>query len=182
MGANVFEHLLTAVGIAFFELFRFFLGFVVIAAKEDVHRILYLFDNRFFRPEDLQDPFVGFGFGLFFIALAFLFLDHADGVGDEVADHLFDVAADVADFGVFRRFDLDEGCADEFGQAAGDFCFTDTGRADEEDVLGDDFILHFFAQAFAAPAVAQGNGDGFLGVPLAYDIFIQFRHDLFWRP
>lgn len=130
----------------------------------------------------MENPFVGFGFGLFFIALAFLFLDHANGIGHEVADHLFDVAADVTDFGVLRRFDLDERRTDKFSQAAGNFRFADTGRADEENILGDDFILHGFAQAFAAPAVAQGNGHGFLSFALAYDIFVQFRHDLFWRP
>ena len=183
MGANIFKHLLPAVGLRFFELLRFFRRIVVIivAAEEDVHRVLDLFLDGFLRPEDLKNALVGFFFSLFFIALAFLFLDHADGVGHEVADHLFDVATDIADFRIFRRFDFDERCADELGQAAGDFCLADTGRADEQDVLRDDFILHVFAQAFAAPAVAQGDGNGFLSFALADDVFIQFRHDLFWR-
>ena len=183
VGANIFKHLLAAVGLRFFELLRFFRRIVVIivAAEEDVHRVLDLFLDGFLGPEDLKDALVGFFFRLFFIALAFLFLDHADGVGHEVADHLFDVATDIADFRIFRRFDFDERCADELGQAAGDFCLADTGRADEQDVLGDDFILHVFTQAFAAPAVAQGDGNGFLGFALADDVFIQFRHDLFWR-
>ena len=183
MGANVFKHLLPAVGLRLFQLLRFFRHFIVviIAAEEDVHRVLDFFLDGLLRPEDLEDALVGFFFGLFFIALAFLFLDHADGIGHEVADHLFDVAADITDFGVFRRFDFDERRTDELGQAAGDFRLADASRPDEQDILGDDFILHVFTQAFAAPAVAQGDGDGFLGFPLADDVFIQFRHDLFWR-
>ena len=39
---------------------------------------------------------------------ALLLLDHADGDVGEIADHAFDVAADVADLGVLGRLDLEE--------------------------------------------------------------------------
>ena len=161
----------------------FFFFFFVVRAEEDVHRVADDFLRRigFLRPEDMEDALIGFFFGLAFVAFAFLFLDHADSVGDEVADDLFDVTADVAYFRIFRGFDLDKGRADEAGQTAGDFRFADACRADEEDVLRNDFRLHIFAQVLAAPAVTQGNGHGFFGFTLADDVFIQFGYDLFRR-
>ena len=180
MGANVFVHLLPAVRLRLFELLRLVCFFrFLFAGEEDIHRIGYLFLNsRLLRPENLQDALIGFFFGLGFIAQAFLLLNHADGIGYEVADDLFDVAAYVSDFRIFRRFDLDEGSADEPGQASGNFRLADACRADEQDIFRNNFILHFFVQPLAAPAVAQGDSYGFLRFLLAYDVFIQFCDNL----
>ena len=182
MGANVFVHLLPAVRLRLFELLRLVCFFrFLFAGEEDIHRIGYLFLNsRLLRPENLQDALIGFFFGLGFIAQAFLLLDHADGIGHEVADDLFDVAAYVSDFRIFRRFDFDEGSADEPGQAAGNFRLAHACRADEQDIFRNNFILHFFVQPLAAPAVAQGDGDGLFRFLLAYDVFIQLCDNLLW--
>ena len=117
-----------------------------------------------------------FGFGL--DAFLLLFADQADGVFDQFADHAFDVAAVVADFGVFGGFDLDEWRAGQFGQPPGDLGFSDAGRADHHDVLGRDFLAHIAFELLAAPAVADGDGHGPLGRVLADDMPIEFFHDL----
>ncbi len=43
--------------------------------------------------------------------LAFFLARLRDADLNKIADDLFDVAPDIADFGEFRRLDLDEGCA-----------------------------------------------------------------------
>ena len=183
MLADIVEHLLTAAGHGFFQLLWFFFFFSFIAGrKEDIHGVWNFIGHALlFRPQDLQNTLIRFFFSFSFIALAFLFLNHADGIGHEVAYDLFYVTAYIAYFRIFRRFDFDKRRADQTGQAAGDFCLAYAGRSDEQDILGDDFILHIFTQPFTAPAVAQGNGYRFLGFALADDVFIQFSNNLLWR-
>ena len=96
---------------------------------------------------------------------------------DEIADDLFDVAADIADLGELGRFDLDERRVGEPGEAARDLGLADAGRADHQDVLRH----HLFAQAALElqppPAVAQRDRDGALGVVLADDEAVEFGDD-----
>ena len=96
---------------------------------------------------------------------------------DEIADDLLDVAADIADLGEFGRLDLDEGRAGEPRQAARDLGLADAGRPDHQDVLRHDFLAHGAFQLLAAPAVAQGDRDGALGVVLADDVAVEFGND-----
>ena len=105
-------------------------------------------------------------------------LDHADGDFEEVADHGFDIAADVADFGVLGGFDFDEGGLGEVGEAAGDFGFADAGGADHEDVFGDDGLGQGCGELLAAPAVSDGDGDGAFGGGLADDVLVELGDDL----
>ena len=78
--------------------------------------------------------------GLHVLALAFAGLRDRDL--DEVANDLLDVAADIADLGEFRGFDLDERRAGEFGQPPRDLGLADAGRPDHQDI----FRQHFLAQ------------------------------------
>ena len=112
---------------------------------------------------------------------AALLLHEADADLDEVAHDLLDVAADIADLGELGRLDLEEGRAGELGEAARDLGLAAAGRADHQDVLR----RHLFAQrAFEllpAPAVAQRDGDGALGVVLADDVAVEFGDDFAGR-
>ena len=77
----------------------------------------------------VDDPLDGLALGEFGHFGAAFVADRANRGFDQVAHHRFDVAADVADFGVLRRFDFHERSADDAGQAARDLGFTDAGRA-----------------------------------------------------
>ena len=124
--------------------------------------------------QPFRDAFLGLGLD----DAALLLLDHADGDVGQVADHAFDVAADVADLGVLGRLDLEERGADELGEAAGDLGFADAGRADHDDVLGRDVLANLGRQLLPPPAIADGDGHGPLGGVLADDVFVQFGDDL----
>ena len=100
---------------------------------------------------------------------------------DQIADDAVDVAADVADLGELRRLDLDERRARELGQAARDLRLADAGRADHQDVLRQHLFLEVALQLLAAPAVAQRDGDGALGVVLADDVAVELGDDLAGR-
>ena len=62
--------------------------------------------------------------------LAALLPNEIHGRFDEVAHHAFDIASDIADFGVFSSLDLNEGGLGEGSKAAGDFGFADAGWTD----------------------------------------------------
>jgi hypothetical protein len=62
--------------------------------------------------------------------------------------------------------------------AARDFRLAHPGGADHEDVLGGDFVAQRFFHLLAAPAVAQGDGDGTLGLGLPDDVTIELGDDL----
>ena len=65
--------------------------------------------------------------------------------------------------------------------AARDLRLADAGRADHQDVLGQHLFLEIALQLLTAPAVAQRNGDGALGVTLANDIAVELGDDLAGR-
>ena len=120
--------------------------------------------------------FGGFlGLGAHVLALRLLDERHADL--DEIADDAVDVAADVADLGELRRFDLEERRACEFRKTARDLGFADAGRADHQNVLRQHFVAKLAGQLLAPPAIAQRDGDGALGVVLADDVAVEFGDD-----
>ena len=111
------------------------------------------------------------------LLLVFL-VDEVHGDVGEVADHAVHVAAHVTHLGELRRLDLDEGRLGQAGQAAGDLRLAHAGRADHDDVTRHDLVPEVGRGVAAAPAVAQGDGHGTLGVVLSDDVFIQLRDDL----
>ncbi|ESW95109.1 hypothetical protein X769_30495 [Mesorhizobium sp. LSJC268A00] len=113
--------------------------------------------------------------------LAHLLAHQADGDLDQIADDLLDIAADIADFGELGGLDLDERRTGESRQAARDLGLADAGRADHQDVLRHHLFAHLAFQLLAAPAIAQGNGHGALGVLLADDEAVEFRNDFTGR-
>ncbi len=96
----------------------------------------------------------------------------------QVADDLVDVAADIADLGELGGLDLDEGRAGELGEAARDLRLADAGRADHQNVLGQHLLAHIAFELLTAPAVAERDGDGALGVALADDVAVELGNDL----
>ncbi|MNV50762.1 hypothetical protein D3C71_1427890 [compost metagenome] len=108
---------------------------------------------------------------------ALLFTHEADADLDKITDDLFDVAADITDFGEFCRLDLDERRAGELSETTGDFRLADTGRADHQDVLRHDFIAQALVELVTTPAVTQRNCNGALGIMLADDVAIEFGND-----
>ena len=78
-------------------------------------QILLLFQPVLFSRDILQrcqqhieQPFLGVLFRLFLDFGDLLHPDHVDGNFDQVAHHGFDIASDIADFGEFGGFDLQE--------------------------------------------------------------------------
>jgi len=59
--------------------------------------------------QEIHEAFLGDGGGFFAEGLGLLGLHHTDGDFQQVADHGFDIAADIADLGVLGGFHLDEG-------------------------------------------------------------------------
>ena len=57
---------------------------------------------------------MGFGFDI----LAHAFAGHGNRTINQIANDLFNIAADIPDFGKFRSFNLDEGSPCEFGETA----------------------------------------------------------------
>jgi hypothetical protein len=90
--------------------------------------------------QHIEQALFGVHLGLVGDVFELLLAHHVDGDLDQVADHGFDIAADVADFGELRGFDLHEGRVGQLGQAAGDLGFADAGGADHDDVLGNDLF------------------------------------------
>lgn len=113
--------------------------------------------------------------------LAALFTHQRDGNLDQIADDLLHVAADIADFGELGRFHLDERCTSEPGETAGNLRLADAGRSDHQYVLRHDLFAHLAFELLAAPAIAQRNGDGALGVVLADNEAVEFRDDFTGR-
>ena len=103
---------------------------------------------------------------------------HVDRDLDQVADDLLHVAADIADLGELCRLDLEERRLGEAGEAARDLGLADAGRADHQDVLGQDLVAQIVVELLAPPAVAQRDGDRALGVVLSDDVAVEFGDDL----
>ena len=97
---------------------------------------------------------------------------------DQVADHGFHIAANVADFRKLRSFDFEERRIRQLRQAAGDFCLPHACRPDHDDVLGNDFFCHIRWQLLPAHAVAQSNGNGTFRVLLPDNVLVELDNDL----
>ena len=97
---------------------------------------------------------------------------------DQVAHDALDVAADIADLGELGRLDLEERRLGEPGQPARDLGLAAAGRADHQDVLGQHLVAQALVELLAAPAVAQRDGDGALGLALADDEAVELGDDL----
>ena len=110
--------------------------------------------------------------GLHFATLAVT--NQRDADLDQVADDLFDIAADIADLGELRRLDLDEGRARQPRQTARDLGLADAGRPDHQDVLGHHLLAQQAFQLLSPPAVPQRNRNSALGVVLADDEPVKF--------
>ena len=129
------------------------------------------------RHEDVDDAVFGRVFGACAHFLHFQRARLLDADVDQVADDGVDVAPHIAHFRELGRFDLDERRFGQLGQAARDFRLADARGADHEDVLGRDFMAQGLGHLLAAPAVAQGDGDGALGLGLAHHVFVEFGDD-----
>ena len=130
-------------------------------------RILVWRDRTRRRQQDIEQPLLGVLRRLRADLLEALLADHVDAELHEVADHRFHVAADVADFGELRRFDLDERRLRESREPARDLGLADAGRADHQDVLRRDFFGELRRQLLPPHAVAQRDRHGALGGGLA---------------
>src|SRR5947208_1368861 len=105
-------------------------------------------------------------------------LHHVDAQLGEVADHRFDIATHIADFGVLGGFDLDERRLSKLGEPSRDLGFADAGGTDHDDVLRRDLVAELGRQVLAPPPVAQGDGHRALGLALADDVAIELQDDL----
>ena len=94
---------------------------------------------------------------------------------------MFDIAADIADFGKFRGFDLEKRRSGQFGEPSGDFGFAATGGPDHQDVFRQDLFAHCAFEFQPAPTVAQRNRHGAFGVFLTDDEAIQFGNNFAGR-
>ena len=103
---------------------------------------------------------------------------HVDRQLDEVAHHRLDVAADVADLGELRGFDLDERRLRQAREPPGDLGLADAGRADHQDVLRRDVLGHLRRQLLPPRAVAQRDRDRALGLVLSDDVLVELGDDL----
>ena len=105
-------------------------------------------------------------------------LDHRDGLLRQVADHRFAVPPDIADLGEFRRLHLDERRLGQFREPARNLGLPHSGRADHDDVLGDDFIAQMRRQPLASPPRAERNRHHPFGIALSDDVPVQLLDDL----
>ena len=110
------------------------------------------------------------GFAHGFATAVFL---QPDRLFHQIARDLFDVAADIADFGELGRFHLREGRFGQPREAAADLGLAATGRADHQDVLGRHLVAQVRPQPLPAPAIAQRHGNRALGILLADDVFVE---------
>ena len=128
--------------------------------------------------QDIEKPLLHPGGDGFLVQCGKLAPDHGHRAAHQVPDHRLDIAADIADLGVLRGLDLDERCVGEFGDTPCDLCLTHARGSDHDDVLGIDLLPYRIGESLAPCPVAQGHGDGPLGLLLADDILVQLRHDL----
>ena len=117
------------------------------------------------------------GFAHMFAAALFF---QAHSLFGQIAGNLFDVAADIADFGEFGGLDLDEWRIGQLGQTAGNLGLAAPRGANHQDVFGGNLVAQIRAETLAAPAIAQRNGNRPLCVRLANDMFVECSHNGFW--
>ena len=116
---------------------------------------------------------LGLGFNIATAAIA----DLGETDLDKIAHDLLDVAPDIADLGEFGCFNLEKGRLGESGETARDFRLADAGGPDHQDILRLHFVAQLRRKLLPAPAVAQGDGDGALGVGLAYNETVELGDD-----
>jgi hypothetical protein len=109
---------------------------------------------------------------------ALLVAREPDADFDEVADDLFDIAADITDLSELGCLDLDERRTGKLGKTAGNLRFADAGRADHQDILGHHFVTQARIELLTAPAVAERNRHGALGLMLTDNVAVEFGNDL----
>ena len=124
------------------------------------------------REEQVKNALLRGLFRAFGNFVEFFLTHHVDGRLHQIAHHGFDVAADVADLGVFRCFHLHERASGQPGEAPRDFRLADSGRADHQNVLGENVFRHFGREFLPADTVAQRDGNRALGGGLPDDVFI----------
>ncbi len=95
----------------------------------------------------------------------------AVGQAQQVAHHVFDVAAHIAGLGELGGIGLDERHADQVGRAADQEGLPDAGGAEEDDVLLGVVrrFLAFQGQAHMVVVVAEGDAEDLLGLVLLDD-------------
>ena len=76
---------------------------------------------------------------------------------------------------------LDERRLRQPRQAPGDLGLADAGRPDHQNVFRQHLVAHAVGQLLTAPAIAQRDGDGALGVVLADDEAVEFGNDFAGR-
>src|SRR5579884_600763 len=103
---------------------------------------------------------------------------HVDGHVHQLAHHGLHVAAHVADLGELRRLDLEERRAREPGQPPGDLGFPHARGPDEDDVVRQDLVADLVGGLGAAPAIADGDGDGAFRDLLPDHVAVELGHDL----
>src|SRR5690606_15468290 len=121
-------------------------------------------------------------FGVFLGPRQHLFIGgllcHIDGDIRQLADHALDIAADIADLRKFRRLYLYKRRIGHSGQAAGDLCLADAGRADHQDIFWQDVAGDLVRELLPPYAIAKSDGHGAFRVPLPDDILVKLFHDL----
>ena len=128
--------------------------------------------------QDVEQPFLGALCGLPLHFLEPLLANHVHPQLDEVADHRFDIASDVADFGELRGLDLEERRLGQARQPPGDLGLADAGRADHQDVFRRDFLGQLRQQLLPPHPVAERNRDGALGGRLTDHVLVERGDDL----
>ncbi len=109
-----------------------------------------------------------------------IFPNHLDRDIHQIANNAVDFAPHVADLGKLGCFDLDKRCLGQTCETARNLGLTDPGRPDHEDVLWRNLASEWFVYLYSAPAIAQGDCNGALGLILADDVFVELLNDLSW--
>ena len=128
--------------------------------------------------KEVEEVVLGALFGSFLDFCAFADGNKGDGGLDEVANHAFNIAPVVADFGILGGLNLDEGGLHDAGQTAGDFGFADAGGADHDDIFGGHIAANLGFELRPAPTITESDSDGTLGVGLANDVAVEFFNNL----
>src|SRR3954465_259033 len=130
------------------------------------------------RQKDMEQPIFGVLRRLGAHFLEPLLAHHVDPELDEVANHRFDVAADVADLGELRRFNFQERRLRQPREAPRNLRLADAGRADHQDVLRRDLFGELRRQLLPPRAVAQRDRDRAFRRRLADDVLVELGDDL----
>ena len=159
------------------------LGAEFVAGARDLFAALRFGGGIYFRghgrrrQQQIEQALFGGLFGALGDFVELFLADHVNRGFHQVADHGFNVAADVADFGVFRGFHFHERAAGQTREAARDFRLAHAGGTDHQNIFRQNVFGEFGREFLAADAIAQGDGHGFFGEVLADDVFVQLDND-----